>query len=62
MEPEVTFVAVQDGHSWIGEVIDLQTHKRLARTAQKYSSQETAKSAATSMWRTLVAQMRAVFA
>lgn len=59
---EVTFTATRSGTQWIGEVIDLQTHDRLARTGTHYASAETAKSAADSMWRAMQAQQRVVAA
>lgn len=62
METEVTFVAAPSGSSWIGEVIDLKTHDRLARTTTTYASAETAKSAAASMWRAKLALQRVVAA
>lgn len=62
MSQEVTFVATRDGNSWIGEVIDLKTHRRLARTSVRYASEETARSAAASMWRAIQAQQRVVAA
>jgi hypothetical protein len=63
MEPEVTFVtSPATGGLFVGEVIDLQTHERLARTATKYASAETARSAAASMWRAMQAQQRVVAA
>jgi hypothetical protein len=62
MSQEVTFFAAPSGNSWVGEVIDLQTHERIARTTTKYASAETAKSAAASMWRAKTAQQRVVAA
>lgn len=59
---EVTFVATRSGTQWIGEVIDLATHERVARTATTYVAEETAKSAAASMWRAMQSQQRTVVA
>lgn len=59
---EVTFTATRNGTQWIGEVIDLKTMDRVARTATNYASAETAKSAADSMWRAMQAQQRVVAA
>lgn len=53
---EVTFTATRTGTQWIGEVIDLKSHERIARTTTTYASAETAKSAAASMWRARQAQ------
>lgn len=63
MESEVTFVATPStGGLFVGEVIDLQSQERRARTATKYASAETARSAADSMWRAMKAQQRVVAA
>jgi hypothetical protein len=59
---EVTFTAARSGTQWTGEVIDLTTHERIARTTTTYASEETAKSAAASMWRAMQAQQRVVAA
>lgn len=59
---DVTFVTARSGTQWIGEVINLKTHERVARTASSYAAQETAKSAAASMWRAMQAQQRKVAA
>jgi hypothetical protein len=58
MSQEVTFTAARSRTQWIGEVIDLRTYHRLARTGTHYASEETAKAAAASMWRALQAQLR----
>ena len=55
---DVTFVATPVGKDFRGEVIDLQTQECLARTLN-YASAETAKSAATSLWRVKQAQAQA---
>ncbi len=60
---EVTFTATPvSGGLYIGEVIDLATQRTVARTGTRYTSAETAKSAAASMWRSLQAQMAEVSA
>lgn len=56
METEVTFVATPTtGGLFVGEVIDLHSQDRKARNATRYTSAETAKSAAASMWRAKLA-------
>ena len=52
---EVTFVATPVGPDFRGEVIDLRTLECLART-MNYTSAETAKSVAASLWRVKQAQ------
>lgn len=49
--PEVTYQPVRDGTAWRGEVIDVHTKQRLARTSTTYARQCDATSAATSLWR-----------
>lgn len=59
---DVTFIATRSGAQWIGEVIDLKTMERVARTKSTYASEGIAKSAADSMWRAMQAQQRVVAA
>lgn len=54
MDQQVTFIATRTGPVFVGEVIDLGTQRSLLKTAP-YASAETAKSAATSMWRAQMA-------
>lgn len=53
---EVVFIAEKVGPVFRGLVIDRNTQEALARTAT-YTSAETAKSAAASMWRVLQSRM-----
>ncbi|UGB46964.1 hypothetical protein LQ772_06645 [Frateuria edaphi] len=62
MPQEVTFTSTRSGPQWVGEVIDLKTQERVARTTTTYASAETARSAADSMWRAMQAQQRPVAA
>ena len=49
--PEVAFVPERVGAMWRGEVIDVHSQDRLARTVTTYARQADAITAATSLWR-----------
>ena len=49
--PQVAYDATRAGDAWRGEVIDVNSQQRLARTSTTYRNRADAISAATSLWR-----------